>query len=149
MATIAQRIATTLTTKLAKTVGALALVFAVLLATPLAASANAYGFAGWGGAHLDVKINRGGVEVGPIRLWIPGGKLGHGIVSNGARIYSDKAEFETLNPFDHLCEYSVRFTYGYGAYETYTPFSETCSPNGGWEVTYNGWEAPAGKACAE
>ncbi len=79
MITIARRVISILTTKLAKTAGALALILGLLLATPLAASANAYGYAGWGGGHLDVKVNRGGVEVGPIRLWIPGGRLSHGI----------------------------------------------------------------------
>jgi len=106
---------------------ALVLMSAVLLASPMTASA-ASGWVYWGG-------------------W-QSGSLYHSLNASGRTVYSDEARYKASS---NLCQVSYRFTYGNGAIRKDVGVNPTlsCSPYGGMRVNYYAWQAPVGNACVE
>lgn len=116
---------------------AFVLVGAFLLTTLTPAHASAGGFEYWGGFHVTI-------EGQSIR--IPAGQLYHYISGSGLRVSWDGANYGSIAP---LCDTSVRFTYGYGAYVLRGNVHWGCSMGNQWKYTLHGWRAPRGAACAE
>ena len=76
---------------------------------------------------------------------IPSGQLTHVINGSGYHINWDGANYATAG---NLCDPSMRFTYGNGAYYINGNVHWGCSHVGQWKYTLN-WNAPRGSACAE
>ena len=119
--------------------GALALLLALLAVStmPSPAAASAGGFQYWGGFH---------VTIAGQSIRIPAGQLYHYISGSGYRISWEGANYGSLGP---LCDTSIRFTYGYGAYEFRGNVHWGCSLGNQWKYSFGGWRAPRGDVCAE
>ena len=78
-------------------------------------------------------------------ITFPGGQLFHEINGSGNHVNWDGANFASAG---NVCDSSMRFTYGGGAYYLNGNIHYGCSHVGQWKYTLN-WNAPTGKACAE
>jgi len=112
------------------------LVFFAAVAAPATSHASAYGTQYWGAFTANIS----GQSVS-----IPSGQLAHTIDGSGYHINWDSANFLSAA---NLCDPSIRFTYGYGAYRLDGNVHWGCSHIGGWKYALN-WNAPRGQACAE
>jgi hypothetical protein len=105
-------------------------------AVPAASHASATGYQYWGGFTANI----GGQNVG-----IPAGQLTHIINGSGYHINWDGANFASVA---NICDPSMKFTYGNGAYYLNGNVHWGCSRVGQWKYVLN-WNAPRGSACAE
>lgn len=112
------------------------LALTIMVALPGTSHASAYGIQYWGG----FSVNIGGQTIG-----IPSGQLAHEINGSGLHINWDGANFASVG---NICDSSMRFTYGYGAYYLDGGMHWGCSHVGQWKYTLN-WNSPRGSACAE
>jgi hypothetical protein len=108
----------------------------VFVAAPATSHASATGYAYWGA----FKVSIGGQTIS-----IPSGQLTHIISGSGYHIDWDGANFGSAA---NICDPSMRFTYGNGAYRMDGNVHWGCSRGGQWKYTLN-WDAPRGDACAE
>lgn len=122
---------------LTKTLLAAVMLMAVLGMLPATSHASAYGVSYWSGFN---------VNIGGQTVKIPGGQLAHMISGSGYYIKWDGANFASAG---NLCDSSMRFTYGYGAYYLKGNVHWGCSHVGQWKYYLNNWKAPRGSACAE
>ena len=110
--------------------------FSALVAIPATSYASASGVQYWGAFN----VNIGGQSVP-----IPSGQLVHVIDGSGYHINWDGANFASAA---NICDPSMRFTYGNGAYYLNGNVHLGCSRVGQWKYALN-WNAPRGSACAE
>lgn len=133
---IPHRLAALLRKKMVRNVATIAMVLVALVASTTSSQATATGFQYWGG----VSVNVGGQTIG-----IPAGELVHTIDGTGYYINWNAAQFTSAAV---LCDTSMRFTYGNGAYELKGNVHWGCSRYGYWGYWLK-WHAPRGSACAE
>lgn len=123
-------------TKMAIVMMGLVLAATVFLALPKTTHATALGYEYWGA----ISVNISGQSVG-----IPSGQLTHLITGSGYHIDTDGANYAAAAT---LCDASIRFTYGNGAYVLNSDVNWGCSRGGQWKYKLN-WTSPRGDACAE
>jgi hypothetical protein len=112
------------------------LILTSLFIVPATSHASANGIAYWDAFN---------VKIGDQSVPIPSGQLLHVIKGKGYYIEWDGANFASAA---NICDPSMRFTYGNGAYRLDGNVHWGCSLNGQWKY-YLKWNAPRGSACAE
>ncbi len=123
------------TKKMVRNVATIAMVLVALVATS-GPSHAAFGVAYWGAFTANV----GGQTVG-----IPSGQLTHGINASGEYVNTEYANFVSAA---HICDASMRFTYGNGADRFDGNVHWGCSNGGKWRYGLYRY-VPRGSACAE
>jgi hypothetical protein len=124
------------TTRLRRTLLTAALAAgAVTAIVPATSSANAIGYAYWGGFSA---------SPGGITIRVPAGQLSHTLLGSGTWVSADRATAASVAP---LCDPSIVFTYGNGAMTINGGTIYGCSPGGTFTGAVNR-AVPRGNACA-
>ncbi len=123
-------------------VGVAVLLVLGMIVAPTMARADAYGIQHWGGFHANIK----GQSVS-----IPSGQLAHVIKSHGRNMTHDGASWLSVG---NLCDWSIKFTYGYNAMQISGAVHYGCSHQGTFALNLvpplvTRFYAPRGSACAE
>lgn len=103
-----------------------------LASFPAPSHASACGYQYWGGFNSPWG-------------WIPNGQLTHCIEGGGTFVDWDGANFGSVA---NICDSSMRFTYGYGAWRLDGNVHWGCSKVGQWKYSIR-QNVPRGDACAE